>query len=68
MSESDTDRAVAFAREGDSGTVVCALNFGDEPATVTLDRAVDPRDLVSEESLATADGLEVDDIAVFRAD
>jgi glycosidase len=66
--ETDTDRAVAFAREGDSGTVVCVLNFGDAPATVTLDRAVDPTDLVSGESAATADGLEVDDVAVFRSD
>jgi glycosidase len=66
--ETDTDRAVAFAREGDSGTVVCALNFGGEPATVQLDRAVDPTDLVSGVSLAAGDGLEVDDVAVFRAE
>jgi len=65
--EADTDRAVAFAREGESGTVVCVLNFGDAPATVQFDRAVDPRDRVSGASCATADGLEVDDVAVFRA-
>ncbi|RLM57604.1 DUF3459 domain-containing protein [Halobellus sp. Atlit-31R] len=65
--ESDTDRAVAFARERDD-TYVCVLNFGDEPATVTLDdHAVDPTDRVSGESLATAEGLRVDDVAVFRA-
>ncbi|MFD1600741.1 alpha-amylase MalA [Halobellus rarus] len=63
----DTDRAVAFAREGNGETYVCALNFGESPATVTLDELdVDATDLVSGESLATADGLEVDDVAVFR--
>jgi len=66
--EADSDRAVAFARAGDAGTVVCVLNFGESPATVRLDRAVDPTDLVSGTSLSTADGLEVDDVAVFRAE
>ncbi|GGI98380.1 hypothetical protein GCM10008995_05320 [Halobellus salinus] len=66
--KTDTDSAVAFAREGDSGTVVCVLHFGGGPATVTVDRAVDPTDLVSGESAATADGLAVDDVAVFRAE
>jgi hypothetical protein len=38
------------------------------PATVTLDdRRVDATDLVAGESLATADGLEVDHVAVFRS-
>ena len=64
--EADTDRAVAFAREGDTGSCVCVLNFGDEPATVRVDRPVDPTDLVSDESLATGEGVEVDDVAVFR--
>jgi glycosidase len=66
--EADSDRAVAFARAGDAGTVVCVLNFGESPATVRLDRAVDPTDLVSGTSLSTADGVEVDDVAVFRAE
>ncbi|MBB6645627.1 alpha-amylase MalA [Halobellus ruber] len=66
--ERDTDRAVAYARESDAGTVVCALNFAGEPATLRIDRAVDPTDLVSGESLATAKGLEVDDVAVFRVE
>ena len=66
--EADSARAVAFARAGDAGTVVCVLNFGESPATVRLDRAVDPTDLVSGTSLSTADGLEVDDVAVFRAE
>jgi glycosidase len=65
----DTDRAVAFARERDDESYVCVLNFGTSAATVTLDgRDVDATDLVSGESLATAQGLEVDDVAVFRAE
>jgi len=66
--ETDTDRAVAFARESDAGAVVCVLNFGGPPATVRVDRAVDPTDLISGVSCATDDGLEVDDVAVFRAE
>jgi glycosidase len=64
----DTDRAVAFARERDGESYVCVLNFDESPATVTLDdRRVDATDLVAGESLATADGLEVDHVAVFRS-
>ena len=66
--DTNTDRAVAFAREGDDGTVVCVLHFGAGTATVQVDRAVDPTDLVSGASLAADDGLEVDDVAVFRAE
>ena len=64
--EADTDRTVAFAREGESGTVVCVLHFGEGSATVSVDGPVDATDLVSGESLATDEGLEVDDVAVFR--
>jgi glycosidase len=67
--EADSDRAVAFARELDGETYVCALNFGASTATVRLgDRSVDPTDLVSGDSLATEVGLAVDDVAVFRAE
>ena len=67
--EADTDRAVAFAREDNGDAYVCVLNFGTSPVTVTLDeRKVDATDLVSGESLATAEGLEIDDVAVFRAE
>ncbi|MFB6090392.1 MAG: alpha-amylase MalA [Halobellus sp.] len=62
----DTDRAVAFERSLDGEAYVCVLNFGESTATVTLDaREVEPTDVVSGESLATADGLDVDDVAVF---
>ena len=65
--ETDADGAVAFARELDD-TYVCVLNFEADPATVTLDdRDVDATDLITGESRATAAGLEVDDVAVFRA-
>ena len=66
--ESDTDRAVAFLRELDGDAYVCILNFGEEPATVTLsDYSVDSTDLVTGEETATAEGLEVDHVAVLPA-
>ncbi|MFC6872489.1 alpha-amylase MalA [Halobellus marinus] len=65
--ETDTDRAVAFRRELDDSAYVCVLNFGESPATVTLVEPVDDTDLVTGESLLTADGLEIDDVAVFHA-
>ena len=66
--EADTDRAVAFAREGDDGTCVCVLHFGEGSATVRFDREINATDLVSGESLALpeGEGLAVDDVAVFR--
>ena len=64
--EADTDCAVAFARESDTGSCVCVLNFGDAPATVRVDRPVDTTDLVTGKSRSTGEGLAVDDVAVFR--
>ena len=64
------DRVVAFARESegsadaDHAAVVVALNFGDAPATVALDRPVGDIDLVTGESVRTDDGLHVDDVTV----
>jgi len=67
-SDTPNDRTVAFRRAGDDEAYVCVLNFGESPATVTLsDVDVDPVDLVSGANLATANGLEVDDVAVFRS-
>ncbi|RDI70292.1 alpha-amylase MalA [Halopelagius longus] len=67
--ETDTETAVAFAREGPEETYVCALNFGEEPATVAVDGlSVDSTDLVSGESVAAADGLRVESVAVLRAE
>ncbi|MGQ4556973.1 alpha-amylase MalA [Halobellus sp. GM3] len=67
--EASTDRAVAFLRELDGHAYCCVLNFGEPPATVTLpERVVDPTDYVSGDPLATAGGLEVDDVAVFRVE
>ncbi|MFA1611270.1 alpha-amylase MalA [Halobellus rubicundus] len=64
--DADTDRAVAFERSLDGDAYVCVLNFGESTATVTLDGLeVDPTDVVSGASLATAEGLAVDDVAVF---
>ncbi|WP_336025438.1 alpha-amylase MalA [Halobellus salinisoli] len=67
-SEDAGDRVVAFRRARDGDAYVCVLNFGESPVTVSLSEVdVDPTDLVSGEALATAEGLEVDDVAVFRA-
>jgi hypothetical protein len=68
--EGAADRVVAFARESegsadaDHAAVVVALNFGDAPATVALDRPVGDIDLVTGESVRTDDGLHVDDVTV----
>jgi len=61
------DDVVAFARETDTGRYVVLLNFGAEQATVGIDESVDATDLVSGESRAVANGLTVDDVAVFEA-
>ncbi|SDX88719.1 alpha-amylase MalA [Halobellus clavatus] len=62
----DSDRAVAFERSLDDEAYVCVLNFGESTATVTLDTvSVDPTDAITGESLATDEGLAVDDVAVF---
>lgn len=72
------DRAVAFARGGaggagvaDGGTiddrgVVVALNFGADPAVVSVDADVDPTNLVTGDSAADEGGLRVDSVGVFR--
>jgi glycosidase len=66
--ESDTDAALAFAREHEGDEYVCLLHFGEGEATVTLDDAdVDATDLVSGDSVASEGGLAVDDVAVLRA-
>lgn len=71
----DPDRVVAYERrvdsdsEGDEDPLIVVLNFGSEPATVSLDRRVDPRDLVSgaDVSADADDGdLRVPDVAVCR--
>ena len=66
-SGTDPEGVVAFARESAAGRYVVALNFGSEPATVGLDEPVDATDLVSGESRAAAEGVTVEDVAVFRA-
>jgi glycosidase len=67
--ESDTDAALAFAREYEGDEYVCLLHFGDGEATVTLDDLdVDATDLVTGDSVATEAGLAVDDVAVLRVD
>ncbi|SFR69410.1 alpha-amylase MalA [Halogeometricum limi] len=63
----DTDRAVAFRRELNGDAYVCVLNFGEDAATVTLgdDVEVDSENLVTGEDTATADGLEVEHVAIL---
>ncbi|MFC5279258.1 alpha-amylase MalA [Halorubrum rubrum] len=62
----DPDDVVAFAREGEAASYVVLLNFGPETAVVGIDEAVDATDLVSGESRAAAEGLTVEDVAVFE--
>ncbi|MFC6825318.1 alpha-amylase MalA [Halopelagius fulvigenes] len=67
--DADTEKAVAFAREGPEETYVCALNFGEEAATVTVDGlSVDSTDVVTGEDVAAADGLRVESVAVLRVE
>ncbi|MFB6251192.1 MAG: alpha-amylase MalA [Halobellus sp.] len=62
----DSEQTVAFERTLDDEGYVCVLNFGESTATVTLDSlTVDPTDVVSGESLASSEGLEVEHVAVF---
>jgi len=64
--ETDTDRVVAFAREADQRYVV-VLHFGDGAATVTVpNELITARDLVTETSVAAADGdVTVDSVVVL---
>lgn len=52
----ESDDVVAFARRGEDEEILVALNFGEEPNAVCIDRATDPTDLITEESV----GEEVD--------
>jgi glycosidase len=67
--ESDTDEAVAFHREADGEAYVCILNFGEDPATITLDDiSVDSTNAVTGDDVASADGLRVENVAVLPAE
>jgi glycosidase len=59
----DPDRVVAFGR---GGRVVVVLNFGDDPATVTLDRDVDCVDLLTGDEVGTPEGVRVGDAVVLE--
>ncbi|WP_255169917.1 alpha-amylase family glycosyl hydrolase [Natrononativus amylolyticus] len=68
--ETDAEAAVAFTRRTDAEAVVVALNFGAEPATVTVPMALESTDLVTGETVvleSTGDGtrLDVADVAVL---
>lgn len=79
--ETDRDDAVAFARRSPDETVVVAVNFGSEPATIDLPIAVESADLVAvdgedggpiaqdgdESAIEPATTIEVEDVAVRRA-
>ncbi len=62
--EADSDRAVAFVRETDAESYLCALNFGAGEAVVGVDAELDPTDVVSGESVADENGVRVDDVIV----
>jgi len=61
------DRAVAYARDDGDSRLVVALNFGDEPRTVGLAEPVEQVDLLTGESVAGEDGVEVADAVVLRS-
>ncbi len=56
-------RVVAFGR---GGRVVVVLNFGETPATVSLDIAVDPVDLLTGDDVSVPDGVRVRDAVVLE--
>ncbi|WP_367995971.1 alpha-amylase MalA [Haloferax volcanii] len=63
--ETDTDRAIAFVRDHDDGSYLCALNFAPGATTVDVgDLAVDATDVVSGDSVAAEGGIRVDDVVV----
>ncbi|POG57216.1 alpha-amylase MalA [Haloferax marisrubri] len=63
--EADSDRAVAFVRDHDDGSYLCALNFAPGATTIDVgDLAVDATDVVSGDSVAAEGGIRVDDVVV----
>lgn len=59
------DRVVAYARVGDEQTVVVILNFGEEPARVTLDAVTASRDLVTGSDVGDGESIMVRDVVVL---
>ncbi|KAB1198869.1 DUF3459 domain-containing protein [Haloferax sp. MBLA0078] len=63
--EVDSDRVVAFVRDHDDGSYLCALNFGDDPVTVDVgDLDVEATNVVTGDSVAAEGGIRVDDVAI----
>ncbi len=69
VAEGTADRVVAYARTGDEDAVVVVLNFGADPATVTVPAVADTTDLVSSETVAGDDetSVTVDSVVVVPA-
>ncbi|WP_117592737.1 alpha-amylase family glycosyl hydrolase [Haloprofundus halophilus] len=63
----DADAVTAYAREDENGRYVVVLNFGADAATVSLDEAVETRDLLTGEAVAAGNDLTVVDAVVLRA-
>lgn len=61
-----SDRVTGYARVGAGETLLVLLNFDDEPSVVDLDRAIEPTDCRTGESVDATDGIEVRDIVVLR--
>jgi glycosidase len=63
------DRVVAYARVTDAEAVVVVLNFGEEPATVSVPEATAHHDRIADEDVG-ADGsaVRVDSAVVLPAD
>ncbi|MBX0295349.1 alpha-amylase family glycosyl hydrolase [Haloarcula nitratireducens] len=64
--DGDEGGVVAYERADGDETLAVVLNFAAEDATVTLDREVTGRDLLSETDVTADDGLRVADVVVTR--
>ena len=63
------DRVVAYARTTDEEGAVVVLNFGEDPATVSVPAEAGETDLVSGDNVgADGDAVTVDSVAVLPAD
>ncbi|WP_284006981.1 alpha-amylase family glycosyl hydrolase [Haloarcula pelagica] len=64
VDEGDPESVVAYRRSDGEETLVVVLNFGADPATVSLAADVTGRDLLAETDVTTDDSLGVEDIVV----
>jgi glycosidase len=66
--EDTPEQTVAYARDDGNSRLVVVLNFGDEPREVTVREPVGETDLLTDDSVAADDGVEVSDAVVLEGD